>query len=51
MEEKERYRLPRPREKRTLAEELAKFSLCYALREHERARGAKAGDSCPLTLG
>jgi hypothetical protein len=36
-EEKERYRIPGRREKRTLAEEISKFSLCFALSEHRRA--------------
>jgi hypothetical protein len=35
--EEERYRLPRQREKRTLAEEISKYSLCFALSEHKRA--------------
>lgn len=36
MEEQE-YRVPRPREKRTLAEEISKFSFCFALSEYRRA--------------
>ncbi|MDD3718868.1 MAG: hypothetical protein PHP28_09425 [Actinomycetota bacterium] len=41
MKEEERYRLPRRREKRTLAEEISKFSMCYALSEHRRALDAR----------
>jgi hypothetical protein len=39
----ELYRLPRHRDRRTLADELAKFSLCFALSEHGRATGKKGG--------
>ena len=39
--EEERYRLPQPREKRTLAEEISKFSFCFALSEHRRAVDTK----------
>jgi len=35
--EEQEYRVPRPRERRTLAEEISKFSFCYALSEHRRA--------------
>jgi hypothetical protein len=35
--EEERYRVPRPREERRLAEEISKFSFCFALSEHRRA--------------
>jgi hypothetical protein len=35
--EEESYRVPRSREKRTLADEIGKFSLCFALSEHRRA--------------
>ncbi len=48
-EDGERYRLPRHRERRTLADELAKFSLCFALSEHDRASGMKAGRRRPLS--
>lgn len=39
-DDERRYRLPRRRDKRTLAEEMSKFSLCFALSEHRRAVGA-----------
>ncbi len=42
-EEEKRYRVPRRREKRTLAEEVSKFSLCFALSEHRRAVGGGGG--------
>ncbi len=35
--EEERYRLPRRRERKTLADEISKFSFCFALSEHRRA--------------
>ncbi|MBN2026788.1 MAG: hypothetical protein JW854_08535 [Actinobacteria bacterium] len=37
MLEEQEYRVPRPRERRTLAEEICKFSFCFALSEHRRA--------------
>ena len=39
----EQFRLPRQRERRTLADELAKFSLCFALSEYGRAVGERRG--------
>jgi len=36
-EERDRYRLPGRRGKRGLAEEISKFSFCFALSEHRRA--------------
>ena len=35
--QEEKYRLPRHRERRTLAEEISKFAFCFALSEHRRA--------------
>ncbi|MEW6552744.1 MAG: hypothetical protein AB1384_00465 [Actinomycetota bacterium] len=35
--EEERYQVPRQREERRLAEEISKFSFCFALSEHRRA--------------
>jgi hypothetical protein len=40
-EEEQRYRVPQRREKRTLAEEISKFSFCFALSEHRRAVDSK----------
>ncbi|RJP31575.1 MAG: hypothetical protein C4536_07755 [Actinobacteria bacterium] len=37
----EEYRVPRPRERKTLAEEISKFSFCFALSEYRRALEAK----------
>jgi len=35
--EEQEYRVPRPRERRKLAEEISKFSFCFALSEYRRA--------------
>jgi hypothetical protein len=42
-EEEEFYRQSRYRGKRGLAEEMAKFALCFALSEHDRAEGEGRG--------
>jgi hypothetical protein len=39
--EEEQYRVPQPREERRLAEEISKFSFCFALSEHRRAVDTK----------
>lgn len=40
-EEQARYRLPQRREKRGVADEIARFALCFALCEHEQAEEAR----------
>ena len=41
--EEEIYRVPKVRDRRGLADEVFKFALCFALSDHDRALGARAG--------